>query len=221
MIAVAIVLLAELHLHGFSAGKGTQPLHFKGHLPKPPPPGAKPAEGSHIPFGPILWGLLVAVLVAAVLLTIMWARRQGRTERPEPFIDDMAEDSEGLRDAVESGRAAFAAIDEAGAAIIACYAAMESTLAERGTARRAADTPDELLARAVSNGLVGGLAAGAAEELTTLFYEARFSTHPLGPEQRDAARRALDYLAEELAKPSRDTAAAGASGSAESSGTAE
>jgi hypothetical protein len=74
--------------------------------------------------------------------------------------------------------------------------AMERRLAERGAARGAADTPDELLARAVAAGVVRG---GAAGRLTALFYEARFSTHPLVAGQRDAASAALDDLAAELA----------------------
>jgi Domain of unknown function (DUF4129) len=73
---------------------------------------------------------------------------------------------------------------------------MERRLADRGTARVAADTPDELLARAVTAGTVRG---GAAGRLTALFYEARFSTHPLDAGQRDAASAALDELAGELA----------------------
>ncbi|HSZ41086.1 MAG TPA: DUF4129 domain-containing protein [Trebonia sp.] len=220
MIAVAVVLLVDAHLHMFSGGKAlTQPSRLKFSKPKPAP-SVKPSAGPAIPLGPILWGLLIAVLVAAILLTLLWASKQRRGARPEPFTDELAEDSAGLRDAVESGRAAFAILDDAREAIIACYSAMENTLAERGTARRAADTPDELLARAVSGGIVGGLAAGAAEELTTLFYEARFSSHPLGQEQRDAARQALDYLADELAKPSRDAAAAGASGAPGPAGAA-
>jgi hypothetical protein len=73
---------------------------------------------------------------------------------------------------------------------------MERSLADRGTARGAADTPDELLARAVASGIVRG---GAASRLTALFYEARFSTHPVGAGQRDAASAALDELAGELA----------------------
>ena len=94
------------------------------------------------------------------------------------------------------GTAALAAIDDARAAIIACYVAMERSLADRGTARDAADTPDELLRRAVASGTVHG---GAAGRLTALFYEARFSTHPLDAGQRDAASAALDELAAELA----------------------
>ena len=105
------------------------------------------------------------------------------------------------------GRAALAGVDDARAAIIACYVAMERSLAERGTARAAADTPDELLARAVASGVVRG---GAAGRLTALFYEARFSTHPLDGGQRDAASAALDELAAELAaRPAQSAAAAG------------
>jgi len=101
-----------------------------------------------------------------------------------------------LREAVESGRAALAGIDDARAAIIACYVAMEQSLAERGTRRAVADTPDELLARAVAANVVRRDAAG---RLTRLFYEARFSTHALTGGQRAAASAALDELAAELA----------------------
>jgi len=88
--------------------------------------------------------------------------------------------------------------------------AMERRLADRGTARGAADTPDELLARAVASGAVRG---GAAGRLTALFYEARFSTHPLDAGQRDAASAALDSLAAELAaKPEATPASSQASG---------
>jgi Domain of unknown function (DUF4129) len=199
MIAVAVVLIANLHFHAFNASR---PQTSTPHgLPKSPRPAPHQASGSafHIPIGPILYGLLIVVLVAAIVITIWWSYRLRRAAAPAGIPDYLAEDSEDLRDAVESGRAALAELDDARAAIIACYAAMESSLAARGTARNAADTPDELLARAVSTGIVRGLAAGAAEELTTLFYEARFSTHPLGQAERDAAGRALDYLAAELA----------------------
>ena len=57
--------------------------------------------------------------------------------------DFIAEDPEDLREAVESGRSALRTVDDARAAIIACYVAMETSLAERGTARGVADTPDE------------------------------------------------------------------------------
>src|ERR1019366_9702972 len=83
------------------------------------------------------------------------------------------------------------------AAMIACSLAMETSAADRGTARAVADTPDELLARARATGLVRGTAAA---RLTALFYEARFSSHPLDRSHRDAAAHALDELAAALAQ---------------------
>lgn len=202
MIAVAVLLIAGLHLRLFGPAKAPRlPRQPRPLSPKVPPAGRPVSGASHIPLGPILWGLLVALLLAAIAASIWWGYRQRRPAVPGRVPDDLAADSEGLRDAVESGRVALAELDDAREAIIACYAAMEATLADRGEARRSADTPDELLARAVTGGILRGLAAGAAEDLTTLFYEARFSSHPLGQPQRDAARQALDYLAAGLTSP--------------------
>ncbi len=72
---------------------------------------------------------------------------------------------------------------------------MEQSLARAGTARAVADTPDELLARAAGQGLVRG---DAAARLTALFYEARFSTHPMPLGKRAEAQRALGELADGL-----------------------
>ena len=139
-----------------------------------PRPGSGPAP--HFPVTVLLYALLVAVLLAGVAVSIWWARRL----RPPIALragEVIAEDPERLREAVESGRSALRTVDDARAAIIACYLAMETSLAERGTARGVADTPGELLTRATEAGLVRGTAAG---RLTALFYEARFSSHPLG-----------------------------------------
>jgi hypothetical protein len=194
MAAVAGVLIASLHLHFFTVKPRPQ---------KAPPPalprirssvgGGQGGAPFHVPLGPILYALLVLALVAAVVISIWWSARLRRPAAPGRIEGNV--DSEELREAVESGRAALAGLDDARAAIIACYLAMERSLAERGTARGAADTPDELLARAVAAGFVRG---AAARRLTALFYEARFSSHPLGREQRDAASQALDELAAEL-----------------------
>jgi hypothetical protein len=195
MAAVAGVLIASLHLHFFSKPgqrSGSPAPRFR---PPPRPPASRGGGGApfHVPLGPILYALLVLALVAAVVVSIWWSARLRRPAAPGRIEDDPG--SEELREAVESGRAALASLSDARAAIIACYLAMERSLAERGTARGTADTPDELLARAVAAGLVRG---AAARRLTALFYEARFSSHPLGREQRDAASRALDELAAEL-----------------------
>jgi Domain of unknown function (DUF4129) len=96
---------------------------------------------------------------------------------------------------VAAGRTALADLTEARLAIIACYAAMEDSLARAGTARAAAETPDELLSRASAAGLLSG---GAPARLTELFYEARFSAHPMPSAARDAAISALDTIQADL-----------------------
>jgi Domain of unknown function (DUF4129) len=205
MVTIVVVILAGLHLHLFTpkARKVTVPPGIK--LPKPPKPRIGAPSGSFdIPLADLLYGLLVVLLIVAVVLSILWSRRLQRPSRPvHEFI---AEDPEDLREAVESGRSALRALDDARTAIIACYLAMEASLAERGTARAVADTPDELLARATASGLVHGT---AASRLTALFYEARFSSHPLDRRQRDAAEQALDELAADLADTLAESQPAG------------
>jgi hypothetical protein len=199
MIAVAVGIFISLHLRlsasvpplpGVSAKPSVRPKF------KLPPSGT--GSSFHVPLAAILYGLLIVALVAAVVLSVWWSRRFRLSvgTRSDDFI---AEDPEDLREAVESGRSALRSVDDARAAIIACYVAMENSLAERGTARAVADTPDELLARATASGLVRGTAAA---RLTALFYEARFSSHPLDRGQRDAAEQALDELAAMLTERS-------------------
>ena len=197
MIGVVIAVVIGLHLYLFNPKLNTKGQPVKGTRPSVKPTGLGAQHGSavHISTAVVLWVLVIVVLVTAVVLSVWWARRfqmpaGARADGP------VAEDSEDLREAVESGRSALRTVDDARAAIIACYVAMENSLAERGAAREAADTPDELLTRATRNGVVHG---GAASRLTALFYEARFSSHPLATGQRDEAERALDELARALA----------------------
>jgi hypothetical protein len=193
MIAAAVAIVVALHLHVFSKAPAKLPPAAQPRVTRTPklPPGSQQAGSFHVPVAAILYALLIVALVAAVVLSVWWSRRF-RGSFGARNDDYIAEDPEDLREAVESGRSALRAVDDARAAIIACYVAMESSLAERGAARAVADTPDELLARATTSGLVRGTAAA---RLTALFYEARFSSHPLGRGQRDAAEQALDELA--------------------------
>jgi hypothetical protein len=145
----------------------------------------------------IILAALAAAIVIYVLVRILplglgfWGGLRWRAARTE--VEAAAADDESdLREAVESGQSALRRLDDARSAIIACYVAMEESLARAGTARAEADTPDELLARAAGRGLVTG---GAAARLTALFYEARFSSHPMLPGARDAAEQALAELA--------------------------
>jgi hypothetical protein len=165
-------------------------------LPRPKPPSD---IAFYLVFGLMI--LLAAVILAWLIYLAMTHFGPGtwhRLRRRAPGVHleaAMEADEPGLGEAVESGRRALWQTDDARAAIIACYVAMERHLASVGTGREVADTPDELLARAAGRGLVRG---DAAARLTSLFYEARFSSHPMPPTRRDDAQRALAELADSL-----------------------
>ena len=174
-------------------------------LPTQPQPTARPsltrpphpAAAFRLPLAGILYALLILALIGGIVAcVVLLRRRQPEHDVLPPEETSLAEGQRSdLRDAISSGRRALAALDDARAAIIACYVAMEQSLAAAGADHEVADTPDEFLARAAAAGLVRGAAAG---ELTGLFYEARFSAHELTTAQRDAARDALEQLAADL-----------------------
>jgi Domain of unknown function (DUF4129) len=191
MAAISVALLVYVHLRLPAESPRARPaparsLGFASARPEV-------TGGFRLPPA-VLYGLLVAVLVAATAVSIWWMARRLRALAPARPAEP-APDAGRLRDAIAEGIAALREIDDARAAIIACYLAMERSLADRGAARAAADTPDELLTRATTAGLVRGT---AARRLVALFYEARFSSHPLGGQQRDAAEQALAELAADL-----------------------
>jgi hypothetical protein len=142
---------------------------------------------------------LIALLIAAIIIAAIaiWRRRRlWLLSATSPVAEDEDTDTPAeLARAVDSGRLALRELDDAKAAIIGCYLAMEASLADAGAARAAAETPDELLDRAVGAGLLDEAPAG---RLTALFYEARFSTHPMAPARRDEAEQALSDMAASL-----------------------
>jgi hypothetical protein len=195
------------------------------NLPVAQPKGAKAAGNPGVPphnparLGPghttsaglplldVAYGLLAAVLVLA-LLAIAWRLRRYASGRQQPEPDVPAEEYDAaLEGAVAGARRALLQLDDARAAIIACYLAMEQSLAEAGAARLNTETPDELLDKAA--GRLRGAGAGAARRLTALFYEARFSTHPMDAGRRDDAQQALATLAAEFGATSPAPSAVG------------
>jgi hypothetical protein len=192
-VVVAVATPLRVHVRPLTAPRQARSLR-----PRLPTSGQR--HGSlaiHLPVSALLYALLVIALIGGTAAcAVMLRRRQVTTASYPEAVPDADAQRTGLRAAVESASIALRTLDDARAAIIACYLSMERSLADAGAARGAADTPDELLARAVSAGLVRG---AAAARLTGLFYEARFSSHQLGAEQRDAARDALRDLAADLA----------------------
>jgi hypothetical protein len=195
VVPAILLLAAPLHPHPLPPQpQPTQPRPTVHSTPTRPPHASAPFR---VPLLDVLYALLVMALIGGIVVCAMLLRR--RQPGHDVLPPDEASLAEGqwsdLEDAVSSGQRALAELDDARAAIIACYVAMERSLAAAGADHAAADTPDEFLARAVAAGLVRGAAAG---ELTGLFYEARFSAHELTAAQRDAAREALEQLAANL-----------------------
>lgn len=166
---------------------------------EPPPPPAE-ATGSTV--------MLVAFTCAAaffVLLTVFAVVNRRRAQpRPAPAATAPADDAAVPESGTQSlARAAERGLVEIGnlsreprEAIIACYAAMERELGKApGAMPQDSDTPAEVLARAVDRRLLRG---ESATELVDLFEEARFSTHTMGEDHREAAVRVLRLVLGEL-----------------------
>ncbi len=174
----------------------------RGQLPARP--GVPAAQHAALSAGTWLDLLLAAVLIAAIvgcsilLVRRHWPQRQIRLPPADPELAD--DGAAQLRKAVQYGWLALRDLDDARGAIIACYLAMELSLAKAGAARGAAETPGELLARAAATGLVRGTAAA---RLTSVFYAARFSARELTAADRDTAEQALAELAESLTEAAR------------------
>ncbi|WP_230987547.1 DUF4129 domain-containing protein [Mycolicibacter heraklionensis] len=180
-----------------------------GEAPPGSPDAAAPPSRA-VPGGPAGGASAYLLAVAALLLALIaTAVVAARTRRPDPrppvtiAIPAEAEVSsagENLARAAELGLARV--VDrsrEPRAAIIACYAVMESHLgAVPDVAPRACDTPTEVLARAVEH---HALPAENAAQLVALFTEARFSSHLMTERHRADAVAALRLVLDELRNP--------------------
>ena len=167
----------------------------------PPPPRRQVHQTHPVDLRWLLF-VLIGLVALAALAFLVWLvlrvllpllRRPGTPPPVAGTDDEEVEQQQVLAEAVRQGRAALAG-EDARAAIIACYAAMEESLMASGVSREAADTPEDLLRRARPV-----LDGPAAPELAGLFREARFSTHPLGPDELARAEAALDAIGAQLA----------------------
>ncbi|WP_327063475.1 DUF4129 domain-containing protein [Kitasatospora purpeofusca] len=179
----------------------------------PPEPGEPVSDSSLSGVVQVVFGALLAVLVIAVVVGVVRLLRLRIVRRrpPTPLPAAPARTEDALAAAVLTGRRALTGAD-ARAAVIACYAAMETSLAASGLSLRATDSPTELLERSMADDRVDPVHARA---LTALFREARYSTHPMDETHVGRARTALDALAGGLAErtaPPPEPVAVGASG---------
>lgn len=159
----------------------------------------------------LLYIVLAAALglVVYVLVRLLAGRRFRRLPMEVVDFEPMAPEFAQLAEAVAAGTEALEYEGDAREAVIACYSAMELAVsAGGGGGRRTTDTPEEFLRRITAARLIP---QEPARELTDLFREARFSSHRIGEEKRDAAREALRTISEHLRIRSEESAAANAS----------
>jgi phosphatidylglycerophosphate synthase len=137
----------------------------------------------------VLWSgqaAALAVVLAVTALAVMWWRKHAAASA---VGTDAGADEEPGVEALHAGEVALdRRWDDPRAAVVGCYAAMERVLARSGNPRRRAETPEELLDRAITE---GWLAAAPGRRLTELFLTARYSSAPVTSADVEAARAAL------------------------------
>ncbi|HWH08954.1 MAG TPA: DUF4129 domain-containing protein, partial [Candidatus Thermoplasmatota archaeon] len=137
------------------------------------------------PATPIGYAVLVVAVLAAlalaalVVLAVVLRRRQ--LEEVREILDDAVKD--------------LLAGNEYAGTIVLAYRRLSAHLARHGFAEKASDTPREF-----ALGIRKALPVGAAplKSLVQLFEEARYSDHPIGSRERDAAVRSLTGVRAEL-----------------------
>ena len=156
------------------------------------PPGGAEGEPAQ-PESSQALGLLVTtglVLVVAGSGTLLYLlSRQDRARR------QASQEATGL---VRQLQAAAREVEEATdprSAVIACFERLELTLLQAGAARRASDTPFELVERAL---LQLDVPEVAARRLTSLYELARFSPHEVDGSMRNDAVGAFETIAAHL-----------------------
>jgi hypothetical protein len=167
-----------------------------------------------IAFGVLLLGAVGAFVGFAIARAIQAWRNRPRLvwRRDSPEWDDL-ETHDAAVDPVVAGVAADADAQRAaltsGSArngIVECWLRLEAVVADAGVPSRPSDTSSELTERVLADHEVDPLAIG---QLSSLYREARFSTHQMGEAERTAAVTALDAVHAGLraGAPNRDRVA--------------
>lgn len=200
-------LLAIVVLNRLGLGPDSRPMGVPA-VPGSPggSPPATPAPSSPAKSGDtsrLLIATTAVLVVMTVIATVVAGLRRPRAEALSVTGEAAPVVAAGpgpLAVAAERGLAEVGNLNlQPREAIIACYAAMEQALAGApDAAPQASDTPSEVLARAVGN---HALSPASASELVALFTEARFSTHVMTEQARQAAERALRSVLDELRSP--------------------
>lgn len=188
IVAIPVVLIVAARHHGAGqtqAPPAVSPPSISGHSNAPTVSNAAT---------PIAIGVLLAAVVAFVVVLWMWRRHVASAEIPKQTdVPTMTPDDVVVATAL-SGATALQDFRDPRQAILACYTAMRAALLRFGLPAREADTPTDFLLRVMKT----GVATNSARELTALFHEARFSTHPMTTRHRRQAEDALHEIARSI-----------------------
>jgi len=156
--------------------------------------------GAGVPFGSInsvvldASGLPLILLVAALAVVVALLARRQRARTAEPVVEPEPPAPEARAEVARTIDQAIEGLElglEPREAILRCYAALCHLLIRRGLAELEPLTPREVERLAIGQ---FGLAKEDIGALTSLFEEARYSEHALGPEARERALFALSRL---------------------------
>ncbi|MBB2987016.1 DUF4129 domain-containing protein [Terracoccus luteus] len=149
-----------------------------------------------IGIGLVVLGTAALVLVAWLLSLLLGRLRRSRITRHRsavfaspPLPEELVETAERRMALVESG--------DPRNGIVAAWLDLEVSAATTGLPRDPAETSTEYTSRVIGTWDVDRVRLA---ELAALYREARFSTHPLGEQQRRRAASALEVLHRDLAR---------------------
>jgi hypothetical protein len=192
LILIGVIALA-LYLHSHHAifnrpnTSAVQKAHnaLAGHNPKQPK--SEPR---------FEWPVVaVAAALFAIAAVPLWRERQRWKQRRISQLEWEPELAAELSDEIELALDDLRAERDIRRAIIAAYARMERVLERSGLRRRPSETPFEYLRRVLGDLRVP---AEAAQSLTALFEEAKFSRHELHEDARERAIGALERVRHDL-----------------------
>ena len=220
MVLGAVAVVVVLAFAGLAAGSGnwasapaaassssTSPAPAPGTLgpvPADPTPASvpdrQPAERSELSGYAVLG--IAALLVLGGLALVARRSRSARWFRPRrPATAQIPEGTTNspadMPQAVDRALLAVG-VPDAREAVVQAWLLLCAAAAAAGTPARPAETAEEYGRRLSA---VHELPAPPVRRLAELYREARFSAHPVGPEQRERARTELETLRAALAVP--------------------
>ena len=158
----------------------------------------------------VAWTLRALLVVIVVVAALLIVRAVVRRLHPHPVTHKDEVEGPMLPDVLLAGvRASEAQLDRgtSGEAVINAWLTLERTAVAIGVDDDRSRTPAELVATLLAGQDVD---RPAIERLAELYREARFSTHPVREDQREAAREALRTVREDLTRPLRSMGGSGA-----------